>query len=230
MKYIITLLLLFVLSFGQSQETNSFYTPWYGLIGFHTNSSTYSGGAATIKAPLTYVDVRAAFFPEKGYMDFGIPVAGYLLTGVIAKGNLPNDNGEVPFIYAKGGFDIINLDLLKFGLGASLNAMLINVDGIEGYGASLESYGTISPLVYAKVNLGPFLVVPTFEYNVLSWTNTQGTKRPGYAISGHFIVPLGSRIGINLNPSYEKGTFKSDQMNMTSTNVSFKVGLVIRPD
>lgn len=217
---------------GNAQETNVFYTPWYGGIGLHTISSRYSDGSTSIKAPLTYADVRAVFFTEKGYMDFGIPVVGYFLTGLIAAGgDLPDDNGEVSFLYAKGGWDVYKNDLFRIGIGASLNAMLINVDGIAGYGASLESYGTISPLLYAKINAGPFLIAPVFEYNAVSWTNTSGTSRPGFSLGSHVIIPLGKRLGINLNPSFEKGKFKSDQgVSMTSSSVIFKAGIVIRPD
>jgi hypothetical protein len=229
MKYFFALLFLLLFGYGEAQQINKFHTPWYGMIGFHTNSSKYSSGGNTIKAPLTYFDVRAVFLGKNGFMEFGIPVTGYLLTGVIAKGNLPDDNGEVPFLYAKGGFDLMKNKYFRIGLGASFNGMLINVDGIEGYGASLESYGTISPLIYAKISLGPFLVAPVFEYNVVSWTNTNGTKRPGYSIGSHIVVPIGKRLGLNINPMYEKGTFKSDQSEMSSTNFSFKVGLMIRP-
>lgn len=232
MRTVFLLLFVFKGVFGLAQEANVFYTPWYGGIGVHTISSRYSDGSSEIKAPLTYADVRAVFFTEKGYMDFGIPVVGYFLTGLIAAGgDLPDDNGEVSFLYAKGGWDVYKNNLFRIGVGASLNAMLINVDGIVGYGASLESYGTLSPLVYAKINAGPFLIAPVFEYNAVSWTNVSGTSRPGFCLGSHVIIPLGERLGINLNPSFEKGNFRSNQGgSMTSSSVVFKAGIVIRPD
>lgn len=226
-----TLVLLFLLAnTALAQSGNSFSTPWWGALGFHTNGSDYSGGGNTIKAPLTYVDCRAVMFLPKGFIEFGLPVASYFLTGMVFNGKMPNDNGEVSFLYGKLGADIIKTGTVKAGIGGSIDARGINVDGIEGYGASLESYGTISPLVYAKISIGSFLVAPVFEYNLLSWTNTSGTKRPGFSLGSHVVIPLGKKIGINLNPSYEKGHFKSEQGDMSSSNLSFKVGLMVRVD
>ena len=230
MKSIFLSFLLFTVIFSQAQQTYRFYTPWYGAIGFHTISTSYSALGTEIKAPLTYADVHAVFFTQKGYMEFGIPVTGYILTGVIATGDLPDDNGEIPLLYAKGGWDIFKSKMIRIGLGASLNTVLINVDGIEGYGASLESYGTLSPMLYAKINIGPFLVVPVFEYNALSFANTTGTTRPGFSFGSHFVIPVGKRLGINLNPVFEKGTFRNEVSgSMKSASVAFNVGLVVRP-
>lgn len=230
MRKILLSTLLLSAIFSQAQHTNHFYTPWYGAIGFHTISTRYSGGGTEIKAPLTYADLRAVFFTEKGYMEFGLPATGYILTGVIATGDLPNDNGEVPILFAKGGWDVVKSDIVHFGLGASLNTVLINVDGIEGYGASLESYGTLSPMLFAKINLGPFLVVPVFEYNALSIANAIGTTRPGFSFGSHCVIPLGKRIAVNLNPVIEKGTFRNEVSgSMKSVSVAFNAGLVVRP-
>lgn len=230
MRKILLSALLLSAIFSQAQHTSHFYTPWYGAIGFHTISTRYSGGGTEIKAPLTYADLRAVFFTEKGYMEFGLPVTGYILTGVIATGDLPNDNGEVPFLFAKGGWDVVKSDIIRIGLGASLNTVLINVDGIEGYGASLESYGTLSPMLFAKINLGPFLVVPVFEYNALSFANATGTTRPGFSFGSHCVIPLGKRIAVNLNPVIEKGTFRNEVSgSMKSVSVAFNAGLVVRP-
>lgn len=230
MRAIFILLILMALNNTNVLSQNNFSTPWWGALGFHTNSSTYTGGANTIKAPLTYVDCRAVLVRPRGFIEFGLPVASYFLTGMVFKGHIPNDNGEVSFLYARLGADIVKSEIFRIGLGGSIDARGINVDGIEGYGASLESYGTISPFIYAKINVGPFLVLPVFEYNALSWTNTSGTKRPGFSLGGHFIVPLGQKVGININPCYEKGHFKSDQVDMKSKNISFKAGIMIRMD
>jgi hypothetical protein len=169
-------------------------------------------------------------FRPKGFIEFGLPVASYFLTGVIFRGGMPNDNGEVSFLYGKLGADIFKTGIVNIGIGGAIDARGINVDGIEGYGASLESYGIISPLVYAKISLGPILVAPVFEYNILSWTNTDKTTRPGYSLGAHCVVPIGERLGININPCIEKGTFKSEQSEMKSSNISLKVGLVRRID
>lgn len=226
MRFLFILLVLLSGFTAKSQQENKFATPWFGMLGFHTNTAEYNSGGVTVKAPLTYADCRAVMFLSKGYIEWGLPVATYFLTGLIANGNVPNDNGEVSFLYGKLGGDVIKTEILKIGLGGSIDARGINVDGIVGYGASLESYGTISPMIYAKINLGPFLIAPVFEYNVLSWTNTEKTTRPGFSIGSHVIIPVGKRMGINFNPAFEKGKFKSEQSNMESSNLSFKLGIV----
>ncbi len=230
MRQINILTLLFIVISVNAQIGANYQTPWYGLLGFHTNSAEYTSNGSTIKAPLTYLDCRAVMFRPRGFIEFGLPVASYILTGVIFRGGLPNDNGEVSFLYGKLGADIFKASIVKIGLGGSLDARLINVDGIEGYGASLESYGIISPLVYAKISLGPILLTPVFEYNILSWANTDKTKRPGFSLGAHCVVPVGKGLGININPAFEKGTFKAEQSEMESSNISFKVGLVRRLD
>jgi hypothetical protein len=225
----IALLFIKVIS-TNAQSYNNFSTPWWGALGFHANSTWYSGNSVTIKAPLIYVDCRAVLLRQKDFIEFGFPVASYFLTGVAFRGGVPDDNGEVSYLYGKLGRDIIKTDLAKIGFGVSIDARGINVDGIEGYGASLESYGIISPMIYAKINIGSFLLVPVFEYNLLSWTNTSGSRRPGFSLGSHVVIPLGEKIGINLNPAFEKGNFKSDQGSMNSSNISFKVGLMVRVD
>jgi len=230
MKSIFLSFLLFAGIFSHAQHVSHFYTPWYGAIGFHTISTQYKSSGIEIKAPLTYADLHAVFLTEKGYMEFGIPVTGYILTGFIATGDLPDDNGEVPLLYAKGGWDIFKSKIIRVGLGASLNTVLINVDGIEGYGASLESYGTLSPMLFAKISIGPLFIVPVLEYNALSFANTTGTTRPGFSFGSHLVIPVGKRLGINLNPVFEKGTFRNEVSgSMKSTSVAFNVGLVVRP-
>lgn len=225
-------LIAFILFSGlltMAQHGNNYYTPWYGAIGIHTISSRYAGGSNEITASLTYADVRAVLFAKKGYLEWGIPVAGYVLSGVVAKGKLPNDSGEVPLLFVKGGWDIVRGKMIAIGMGASLNTVLIDVKGIEGFGASLESYGTLSPLLYAKINIGSFLIVPVFEYNALSFTNTNGTTRPGFSVGSHCIIPISKRLGINLNPVFEKGTFKGEGNPMTSSSFIINAGLVVRP-
>lgn len=223
-----TFIVLFILASvaAKSQEDKSYSTPWYGMLGLNTNVSEYSSEGYTEKAPLTYVDCRAVLFKKRGYIEWGLPVATYFLTRIIVTGDMPNENGEVSFLYAKLGADIFKSEFIKIGLGGSIDARGINVDGIPGYGASLESYGTISPMVYAKINLGPFLIAPVFEYNLLSWANTDKTTRPGFSIGSHVVIPAGKRLGINFNPIFEKGTFKSEQSTMKSTNMVLKVGIV----
>ncbi len=226
MRILFILLILLTGFTTQAQQENKYATPWFGMLGFHTNSAEYSSGGVTVKAPLTYADCRAVMFLQKGYIEWGLPVATYFLTGLIATGDIPNDNGEVSFLYGKLGGDIIKTEIIKVGLGGSIDARGINVDGIVGYGASLESYGTISPMIYAKISIGPILIAPVFEYNLLSWTNTEKTTRPGFSIGSHVVIPVGKRMGINFNPAFEKGKFKSEQSNMDSSNLSFKIGIV----
>lgn len=230
MKY---LLLIFALILGlgaAGQNEYNYSTPWYGMLGLQTNSSKYVGQGADVKASLTYVDCRAILLRKKGFVEFGVPIASYFLSGLVVKGRIPNDNGEVSILYGKLGVDCFKAAAVRIGLGGSIDARGISVKGISGYGASLKSYGTLSPLVYAKVNIGKLLIAPVFEYNALSWTNNQGTTRPGYTIAAHIVLPIGDKFGINLNPAYEKGSYKSEQGNMNSSNLSLKVGLMVRFD
>lgn len=224
-KKIIVVLLLVICSLATFAQ-NAYQTPWYAMLGLHTNTSTYSDANTSIKAPLTYIDCRAVLFRPKGFIEFGVPVASYILTGVITKGNLPNDNGEVSFLYGKLGIDVMKQKTVTVGIGGSIDARLINVDGIEGYGASLESYGILSPMIYVKINLGKLLIAPVFEYNAVSWANTQGTSRPGYSLGTHVVLPIGGGFGLNINPIFEKGRFKSEQGSMSSSNFSIKAGIV----
>jgi hypothetical protein len=226
MKKTILALAITFTSIGNIVAQNNYYTPWYTILGIQTNSTTYTSTNEKIKTPLTYVDCRAVLFRPKGYIEFGVPVASYILTGLITKGGLPNDNGEVSFLYGKLGADLNKSKQFILGIGASIDARLINVDGIEGYGASLESYGIISPMVYAKINIGKLLVAPVFEYHAVSWANTEGTTRPGYSLGAHLVLPIGGGIGININPAFEKGSFKSPQSNISSRNISIKAGIV----
>jgi hypothetical protein len=224
-KMILALAILFA-NLCNINAQNNYYTPWYAMLGFHTNSTTYTSSNEKVKAPLTYIDCRAVLFRPKGYIEFGVPVASYILTGIVTKGGLPNDNGEVSFLYGKLGADLNNGRQFIIGIGASIDARLINVDGIEGYGASLESYGIISPMIYAKINIGKTLLAPVFEYHAVSWANTEGTTRPGYSLGAHLILPIGGRFGLNINPAFEKGRFNSPQSKMSSSNISIKAGIV----
>lgn len=228
MRYFVIGLLLLVVLSANAQKDNNYSTPWYGFLGLNTNSTKYTGGGVSIKAPLTYVDARAVLFLKKGFIDFGAPVASYFLTGMVFSGRMPNDNGEVSFLYGKLGGDVFKVGAIKLGLGGSIDARGISVEGIQGYGASLESYGTISPMVYAKISVGPFLVTPVLEYNLLTWANTDKTTRKGISLGCHVVVPVSSKFALNFNPSYEKGNFKSEQSEMSSSNLSFKVGLVVK--
>lgn len=216
----------------QAQNENCFRTPWYGVIGFRTNTVTYKHPVNTVKARLTYGDISAVRLGEKGYFDIGMPLAGYVIR-LLFNGFKDDGVGEVPYLYLKGGRDIFKTGIVKVGLGASANSVFMNLPN-ELIGYSSLKYGGLSPLVYAKISVGKILIAPVLEVYALTYTdNSQNIKRSGFSLNTYVAIPLGEKLAVNINPYYERGSFKAKTVgfqDMKSSNLGIKLGLMVRID
>lgn len=220
--------------FIQAQDENNYRTPWYGVIGLRSNSVKYVNSLTSVKSSLVYGEISDVNFANKTFLDVGIPFGGYLLRLLITrKVGTDYTKSEVPFLYIKGGYDIVKAGKVKIGLGASASSVWMQNLPTEMEGYSKLKYGAVSPLVYAKINLGKFLVTPVFEYNVVSWTDNSKIKRTGFSMGSYLVVPISGKFAININPYYERGKFKSSSeniLNVTSSNLACKIGLVVNFD
>ena len=216
----------------QAQDENCFVTPWYGVLGFRANTARYKHPVSTVYSNMAYAEISTVRLTEKGYVDFGIPLAGYILKLLIT-GTLNTDDakGEVPYIYVKAGRDLFKKGIVKIGLGASATSNFMSLPhSLVGY-PSLK-YGGLSPLVYAKINYGKILIAPVLEVYALTYTdNSENIKRSGFSLSSYVAIPMGDKFAININPYYERGSFKALKQgfeSMKSSNLGIKFGLMIR--
>jgi hypothetical protein len=235
MKIIITIICLctIISTQLQAQGLYGYKTPWYAVIALRGNVASYNHPVAAVKANQTYFDITSVRLGKKGYSDFGIPFAGHVMK-LLLTGNLNNDNlvGEVSYMYLKGGRDIINVGAVEIGIGASaISTFLFLPNNISGY-VRLK-YGGISPLIYAKINVGKILIAPVFEYNVVPYTdNPQNIKLSSFfTLSSYVVLPINKKFAININPYFEKKKFKpigtSNIPSMSSNNLGIKVGLMV---
>ncbi|HPI12697.1 MAG TPA: hypothetical protein PLK63_16750 [Catalimonadaceae bacterium] len=218
----------------QEQDENRFVTPWYGVVGFRANTARYNHPVSKVYSNMAYAEISTVRLTEKGYVDFGIPLAGYILK-LLVTGTLNTDDavGEVPYIYVKAGRDIFKKGIVKIGLGASATSNFMSLpNSLIGY-PSLK-YGGLSPLVYAKINYGKILIAPVLEVYALTYTdNSENIKRSGFSLSSYVAIPMGDKFAININPYYERGSFKALKQgfqSMKSSNLGIKFGLMIRMD
>jgi hypothetical protein len=219
---------------SQTQDENCFITPWYGVIGFRANTARYKHPVSTVHSKMAYAEISTVRLTEKAYVDFGIPLAGYILK-MLVTGTLNSDDakGEVPYIYVKAGRDIFKTGMVKVGLGASATSNFMNLPN-ELIGYRSLKYGGLSPLVYAKINVDKILIAPVLEVYALTYTdNAQNIKRSGFSLSSYVVLPLGEKFAININPYFERGSFKAKTagfQNMKSSNLGIKFGLMLRVD
>jgi hypothetical protein len=201
-------------------------------IAFNTNSTKISNGINRSKASLTYFDCRAIFLPEKYYGEFGFPIAGYFLTSAIRGKSITKfassvgANGEVGYIYLKGGYDIIQGDGLHIGLGATYDNRKLYFDGSSGIQTD-ALWWNFSPIIYAKLALNQILIAPILNIDLYSGTdigNSEIIKRRGFGLETHVIFPIGDLIGLHFTPVIEVGKFKSP-IPLKTTNLALRMGV-----
>lgn len=229
------------LTLNLANAQDEYMTPPYGYFGILGNYGKYTSQYGEVKTKLLYLDASLLGIKESSYIDFGIPVLGWLFSRAITSGGeFTDDEGEISYIYFKYGHSIVPLgDAASLGLGFSTEIKGLNIED-DQLGNPPIGYITASPLLYSRINLGPITVVPVFEYNIFNYTKMHAkddVKRTGYTITTHLAVSLGSKLGLNISPMYSVGNYKTSTVpdpnnslfiptDWESTNFFIRVGLL----
>lgn len=238
------MLAIFCFAFTLSKAQDEYVTPPYGYFGVLGNYGKYTSQYGEVKTKLLYLDASRLLIKENGYLDFGLPVLGWLISRGIATGlssgeDMFDDEGEISYIYLKYGHSVVNLNKAVIGLGFSVEAKGLNIEDSQ-LGNDPIGFISLSPLLYSRINLGPIAIVPVFEYNIFNYTQMHAkdeVKRTGYTLTAHFVFSLGSSLGLNISPMYSVGNYKTSTApdpnnnnfiptDWESTNVFIRVGLV----
>jgi hypothetical protein len=85
-----------------------------------------------------------------------------------------------------------------------------------------------------KERLGKILIAPVLEVYALTYTdNSKNIKRSGFSLNTYVAIPMGERLAININPYYERGSFKAKTVgfqDMKSSNLGIKLRLMVTID
>lgn len=204
------MLATFGFAFTVASAQDEYVTPAYGYFGVLGNYGKYTSKYGEMKTKLLYLDASRLLIKEKSYADFGIPVLGWLFSRAITSGGkFTDDEGEISYIYLKYGHSLVNLGEAVIGLGFSTEVKGLNIE--EGQlGNKPIGYITASPLLYSRINIGSFVVVPVFEYNIFNYAQMHAkddVKRTGYTLTTHAVFSFGSDLGLSISPMYSVGSY-----------------------